>query len=157
MTAAQDGLDRLVEEQRAVEHEARRRVEAGPNPVRVEQWIAGRARRAPPPPTPPLRWRRPQSAAAAVVPLADRLQAAEAAEAEARRTRDDVQQRAGAAGLVGLLAVGAPCPLCLHDVATLPEHHVSEDLERVERALADATAAVGGRQGGAPGGRAAGR
>ena len=43
-----------------------------------------------------------------------------------------MQQRAGAAGFAGLLAVGAPCPLCLHDVETLPEHHVSDDLERAD-------------------------
>ena len=55
---------------------------------------------------------------------------AETAQTEARRQRDDVQQLAGAAGFAGLLAVGAPCPLCLHDVEVLPEHHVSDDRGR---------------------------
>ncbi|MET0324548.1 MAG: SMC family ATPase, partial [Ilumatobacteraceae bacterium] len=142
VTLTQEQLDRDVGERRAVEQAARQDAEAGPNPVRVEHWIAERVRRATVATDADAAATAAAGAARDLEPIARRLRAAEEAEAEARRHRDDVQQRAGAAGLVGLLAVGAPCPLCLHEVATLPEHHVSEDLERMAQALDGAIAAL---------------
>ena len=142
VAAVQAELDGRVVTTRGAEQEARRAVGDGPNPVRIEHWMDARARRA----TSQVDADAAASAAATarhtLDPLAAALAVAEEAEADARVGRDDLQQRAGAAGFVGLLAVGAPCPLCLHAVEALPEHHVSEDLERVGVALAAAEAAL---------------
>ncbi|MET0577111.1 MAG: SMC family ATPase, partial [Ilumatobacteraceae bacterium] len=78
------------------------------------------------------------AAAAAVAAVTDRAGAAADAVAAARSARDDLKDRAGAAAFAGLLTVGAPCPLCLHDVVHLPEHHVSDDLAAAAGRLADA-------------------
>jgi exonuclease SbcC len=63
------------------------------------------------------------------------VETADAAEAEARTRHEHTRERAGAAGFVALLRVGDPCPLCLQEVATLPRHHVDEELARTAEHL----------------------
>ncbi len=45
---------------------------------------------------------------------------------QARQEAEELKTRAGVVAHADLLVVGEPCPLCLQDVAHLPEHHVDD-------------------------------
>ncbi len=109
-------LDADAEKAREDERSIRRIVDAAEPLAHLDHWLTQRRRHA--------------ALATAVEQMTEdaaaKAMAAERAsndERAARERRDELQQRAGAAGFVHLLAVGEPCPLCDHEVHELPTHH----------------------------------
>ncbi|MER7546330.1 AAA family ATPase [Actinomadura sp.] len=72
--------------------------------------------------------------------LAEAEADAEAARASLRQAEDErqrVRDEHAAAGLAARLVVGEPCPVCLTEVARLPERHVPSRMSEADRAVDD--------------------
>jgi exonuclease SbcC len=128
VTAAQGEHDGAVEAARAAERAARGAVDQGPDPTRIQQWLAMQERLAATRQAVDAARASAATAAAALPSTGAALAAAETTAATARAIRDELQHRAGIAGYAHLLSLGAPCPLCLQGVHELPAHQVDEDL-----------------------------
>ena len=78
--------------------------------------------------------------AAGIEELEGEAEAALRALAEADDALRAARQGADAAGWRSALEIGQPCPVCRQEVAALPDHDVTDELERAERRRADAAA-----------------
>ncbi len=116
-------------------------LETMPSLVQLDHWLAQRDRVAQLTLATTSATRDLEAATRRVEPLRRAAHEASEVERAARRSRDHLREQAGAAGLAHLLAVGAPCPMCLQEVHTIPSHHVDEDLVAADTAL-DAAAST---------------
>ena len=76
-----------------------------------------------------------KSAAEAAGKSKEGLENAEALVASAEKALADAQTAHRAQHLAQVLEVGAPCPVCLQEVGTLPQHDVPDDLDKAEKAV----------------------
>ncbi len=123
----------------AGERAARAAVDDGPDPTRVEHWITLRTRWTAAVDAVDAAERAAAEARQAVDPATAAATDADAAAAEHRARRDELQQRVGVAGFAHLVAVGEPCPLCLQEVHAAPVHDADAQLGLAVAALATAT------------------
>jgi exonuclease SbcC len=135
--ARQDALDKAAEAARQLEREAQQAVRSGPDLAQVDKLIDRHERYAHQSADLSEAEDRQRQAAARFDELTRHADDTIEHESAARDRLDAVEHRVGVTGYADLLVVGEPCPLCLQEVHSLPEHDLGDELSEARTSHAE--------------------